>query len=287
VTATTESHRDSVSGLEAILGSMDRGCRFRLHGATNLVVPSRWGFTDRVNTDYHLLLVRSGKGTYTIEGRNVPLQAGRIVFLSHGIRHSAKPDRRNLPGIIPIRFGLVSGDPPQLVSDAVTPFHATGIVPNLGKYLCLFEALYECWAHRSRISPGTRAHLLLATVLCEMLHDLRTAAPAAEADLRMERARRHLEFHATSAFSARALADVVGLSPKYVCRQFKKAFGVTPKSYVARVRLERARALLTTAGFSVKQVAYDMGYSDPAAFSRAYKQRYGVSPSNLDDGTGR
>jgi transcriptional regulator GlxA family with amidase domain len=48
--------------------------------------------------------------------------------------------------------------------------------------------------------------------------------------------------------------------------------------YLTDWRLQRARLLLGRAGASVKDVAYRTGYKSPAAFSRAYAQKFRHSP---------
>ena len=51
---------------------------------------------------------------------------------------------------------------------------------------------------------------------------------------------RHIGEHLDRPISIRDLAALVGLSANYVSRRFKGSFGVTPRAYVIRSRLERA-----------------------------------------------
>lgn len=77
------------------------------------------------------------------------------------------------------------------------------------------------------------------------------------------------------------LANVAGLSPEHLGRLFRRAFAVSPMQYVLRLRLERARGLLTKTGLGVKEVAHLVGFSDAAYFSRRMRSATGTSPSRL------
>lgn len=75
------------------------------------------------------------------------------------------------------------------------------------------------------------------------------------------------------------LARVAGLHPTYFSDRFHKLVGERPLAYLIRYRLERAQFLLLTTRLSVKQVAFEVGFADPAYFSRAFSFFWGVSPA--------
>jgi AraC family transcriptional regulator len=64
----------------------------------------------------------------------------------------------------------------------------------------------------------------------------------------------------------------------HLLRYFKKAFQVKPHQFVIQCRLEKAIGLLKNQSLSISEVAIKSGFADAAAFSKAFKQRYGVSP---------
>jgi transcriptional regulator GlxA family with amidase domain len=74
------------------------------------------------------------------------------------------------------------------------------------------------------------------------------------------------------------LARLVHLSPNHFSRMFKRSVGVTPHGYVMRVRLERAKTLLTQSPLSLCQIALDCGFCDQAHMSRIFHQMVGVTP---------
>ena len=79
--------------------------------------------------------------------------------------------------------------------------------------------------------------------------------------------------------SIEEISKLLGLNRKYLSRIFKDAYGVTMQEYLIDRRLSEASKLLKT-GCSVEETAYLVGYNDPFGFSKAYKKRYGNSPSS-------
>ncbi len=75
------------------------------------------------------------------------------------------------------------------------------------------------------------------------------------------------------------LAPMVGVSPVYLRRIFKKQQGVSPAGYVIRERLRLAKKLLPDKNLSVAQISGAVGYRDPLYFSRLFKKQLGISPT--------
>ena len=69
-----------------------------------------------------------------------------------------------------------------------------------------------------------------------------------------------------------------GLSPWHLLRAFRSAFGETPKEFLTRLRLDRARHLLTITPRSVTDVCLDVGFSSLGTFSVLFKKHVGCSP---------
>jgi AraC family transcriptional regulator len=79
----------------------------------------------------------------------------------------------------------------------------------------------------------------------------------------------------------RALAREAALSPFHFHRIFRGIVGETPLELHRRLRLERAAAHLVTTDASITRLAFDAGYETHEAFTRAFRQAYGTSPSDL------
>ncbi|MEM6784023.1 MAG: AraC family transcriptional regulator [Bacteroidota bacterium] len=111
--------------------------------------------------------------------------------------------------------------------------------------------------------------------------------PAARASTRAELYRRVrvardvIEARFTEPLAVADIAREAALSEYHLIRSFKRVFGTTPYRYLLDRRLEAAALLLRTTERSVTEVAYEVGFSDLAAFSKAFKKHHGVAPSRL------
>lgn len=75
------------------------------------------------------------------------------------------------------------------------------------------------------------------------------------------------------------LARHAVLSRRTLIRRFKRATGNTPIEYIQRVRVEAAKRSLSTGRQPLTEVAWSVGYRDPAAFRRTFVRFAGLSPS--------
>ncbi|HEY4361618.1 MAG TPA: AraC family transcriptional regulator [Bryobacteraceae bacterium] len=85
--------------------------------------------------------------------------------------------------------------------------------------------------------------------------------------------------HLDGDVSLEALAKRAGLSPHHFHREFTEATGETPKQMTLRLRLERAAAALLTGNESVLGIALECGFESHEVFSRAFRGRFGMTPS--------
>jgi AraC family transcriptional regulator len=77
------------------------------------------------------------------------------------------------------------------------------------------------------------------------------------------------------------LAGIAGFSVPHFHRIFTGCVGENIASYVRRVRLERAGRKLRMGAVDITEVALAAGYDTHAAFSKAFKQHFGLSPSQF------
>ena len=80
------------------------------------------------------------------------------------------------------------------------------------------------------------------------------------------------------------VSRVTNVSPYYFSRIFKEGTGKTFIEYVTGIRIEKAKELLDTTEYSMKEICTMCGYSDPNYFSRSFKKRVGVTPTEYKGG---
>lgn len=77
------------------------------------------------------------------------------------------------------------------------------------------------------------------------------------------------------------IAQFLHISHVYLCKIFKEFSGISAVSYLKNLRLDKAYQLLDTGEYNVTQVCLSTGYTDPAYFSREFRDKFGVTPGSL------
>jgi AraC family transcriptional regulator len=91
----------------------------------------------------------------------------------------------------------------------------------------------------------------------------------------------YIREHIDEPLNREVLAAVAGFSVPHFHRVFTTHVGENIAGYVRRVRMERAGRKLRMGAVDITEVALAAGYDTHAAFSKAFKQQFGLSPSEF------
>jgi AraC family transcriptional regulator len=97
----------------------------------------------------------------------------------------------------------------------------------------------------------------------------------------VENVKRYIRDHLHEPLDRETLAAVAGFSIPHFHRVFRAQVGESAAAYVRRQRLERAGRKLRMGAVDITEVALAAGYDSHAAFSKAFKQQFGLSPSEF------
>ena len=145
-----------------------------------------------------------------------------------------------------------------------------------GRFPFLCSQIYENFYHPASRSEAL-CDLYLRALLCTASQQFSEehAVPYNVAHTISE----YIQHNFMMDLSLEQLADLAFISPSYLSRIFQKEFHTTPMKYVKETRLREAGSLLKTTSFSVSEIAERVGFASVSYFWRAFKQEYGVSPS--------
>lgn len=111
-----------------------------------------------------------------------------------------------------------------------------------------------------------------------MLNDAQTLQAYARS---IAEVKRYIREHMDDTLTREVLAEVAGFSVPHFQRVFKACIGENVSDYVRRERLVRAARKLRMGAVDITQVALAAGYDTHAAFGKAFKQQFGLSPSQF------
>jgi len=82
-------------------------------------------------------------------------------------------------------------------------------------------------------------------------------------------------------FSIEECGNEVGMSRTHLYKKIKALVGKSPSQYVRSVRLNYAKKMVEEGKGNISEIAYSVGFSSPAYFSRCFKEEFGYPPSNI------
>ena len=96
---------------------------------------------------------------------------------------------------------------------------------------------------------------------------------------RLRRVRDRIDREHAQPLDVEALARGVNMSAGHLSREFRRAYGESPYSYLMTRRIERAMAMLRRGDMSVTEVCFAVGCSSLGTFSTRFTELVGVPPS--------
>lgn len=132
-----------------------------------------------------------------------------------------------------------------------------------------------------RLSALLAVAIAAETALTRAARNLGVLGRAQREELvrRLSIARTFIEAHAHRDLSLDEAASAACLSKYYFLRRFRELVGLTPLAYHQGLRLQRAAEAISKDQGTLTEIADACGYSELAAFSRAFKRRFGAAPS--------
>lgn len=213
----------------------------------------------------------SGYGSVIINGHEFPVSPGDFYILFPGdtIIHTASHINPrsgvwcSLDGVSLSRVFSSCG------INSSNPFAPKDMFPAL---LRAMEGLYEI---RNDFDPG--AELRRTAFLYSILGELARTGQKNDNSVPIRRAIGIMENHYNTNLNIESIADSVGLARSYFSTLFKSVMGMSPHTYLTKLRVERFCMLIKDESISIADAAEYVGL-DPQNFSRIFRRETGQTP---------
>ncbi len=138
-----------------------------------------------------------------------------------------------------------------------------------------FQRLLELWNQQHSVN---QAKSIIYDILEKMANDKKMSID----DTAVANCVRYIDAHfCEQELDIDAVCRVGFVSVSSLQRAFGECFGISPKQYLIKLRMNRALELLAENKRSVKEIALACGFADEKYFSRAFKKKYGYPPSQI------
>lgn len=226
--------------------------------------------------DYQLHQVLSGKGELTVGEKRYVVGPGEIFFTFPDIPHSYTPISREWE-LAWISFnGREAGG---MLSYAGIRESGVRKLRDI-ELLVPFDELLQLPDANDMDNNLERSKLLYA-----MLLDLkRNLPPASEEDelVRIKPVLEHIEQHLHRALPLKELAEVISVSPQYLCRLFQRTVHDRPVTYINKQRINRSKQLMfQQREKKLYEIAQLTGFENASYFCAVFKRLTGMQPEQF------
>lgn len=221
---------------------------------------------------YQLGMKLGGKTDIVYDGKSYKYYGGTLIYLPKAVRGDVRYDRVVTEG----------GPGAYIFFDSMKELPPYPILIKLSdkeRIYSLFGKLANIWSSRDARGFDSMAafYKLLAAISVDSAlsnHSVRATEKLADAENYLS------EHFCDNYVDVRVLAELAGMSPDYFRHRFAAVYGVPPLQYIMRMKLDRAKELLSS-GKSVNETAAAIGFTDPNYFTRFFKERTGVTPTEF------
>ncbi len=99
----------------------------------------------------------------------------------------------------------------------------------------------------------------------------------------VEKLREDIQLTPFADYDAESVAAKLSMSISKLNRIFRELYGTSLHAYVQEMRLEQAAEMLLKMNLSVTEVAVNSGYNNMSHFSKAFKNRFGITPKKFSE----
>lgn len=229
--------------------------------------------------------VLEGEEVYKIDGRTRALRPGRFLLVEAGSEFEVTTPRPDETVGLCVYLGVAPSPAAERepLGRVIEGCAAEPLAPLLQRYARLLSARPDKGAALApkivqQVTAGAEDYLSTFAGRLERLSSLKRSTRI-ETLQRIERARAFIHDRQDRPLTLDDVASQAALSRFHLSRSFAEVHGLPPLAYHRRLRLDGAARLLRDGAASPTELAERLGYASLSAFTRAFRQAYGVPPS--------
>ncbi len=260
------------------LSELVAGGRLEISSPTGIIrCEPVWEFKPYRLADFLLWCVLDGVGTAWIKGREMPLGPGTCLLLEPGSALTAVHDPKRRLRVFYLHAHLYDARGHKLDGDTLAVPPPPVVVSDLTIFEPLARQVVEANA-ATDAAAHLRRDLALRLVLLQI--DAAAQTPLLRTDgTKLAAALLAVKENPGQPWTVPELAAQAGLSVSQTARRVRELTGHSPREFVIRARIDRARRLMEESQLSLKQIAATLGYTDIYFFHRQFKAVVGLTPA--------
>lgn len=124
-----------------------------------------------------------------------------------------------------------------------------------------------------------QANGILYKIMAMLFQDIEFQESSWDKNSVIDEVKFYLDINYAEKIKLQDVAKAYGIHPNYLTRIFHEKYGASPKQYLMNLKLKKAGRLLATTKLNISIIASSLGFDDQLSFSKYFKKKFGVSPS--------
>lgn len=235
------------------------------------------GSSGRILNEFQFVYITEGKGTLKMKEASFPVLPGTGFFVFPGVWHWYASDIETGWDEYWVGFQGAYGE--TLLENGIlsTKLPALDIGIN-STVVHLFQEMFEI---AKREHPGFQPKLTGSVIrlLAYCLSFSQQKSQGSETEQLIQKARLIMEDNLFGNLDMEEISRNLGISYTHFRSIFKDYSGQSPYQYYLNLKINKAKELLETGEYAVKEVAFELAFENQYYFSRLFKKKTGVNPS--------
>ncbi len=245
--------------------------------------PSDYYFTydkGRILNEYQIVYITDGEGVYENQSVKYKITPGSLIFTKPGQWHRYKPMKSI--GWVEQYVGFSGSIAHQMYGRPW--FTQKNSVVNVGYREEMIDTYYKIFNYVIDEKPGYQqiaAGMIMKLLGFIVSFDKQKDFTGKRVEKIIQNACFTVRENVESQINFQSFAEENNIGYSYFRKMFKKYTGVPPVQYHLDLKLLRAKEMLLYTEKSIKEISYELGFQSIYYFSRIFKNKLGVSPSEI------
>lgn len=234
--------------------------------------------TGRILNEYQLIYITKGKGILNTNSRDYEIIPGTIFMVFPGIYHAYKPiyEIGWTEYWVGFRGAYIDILKDEGFFSPEKPIFYTGLQNSL---IVLFSQILD-QVRSQKPFFQLKASSYVLNLIAEILSIERNTMQHSHSEHLVHQAKFFMEQQIYGEINLNSICDQIGVSTSHLNEVFKNYTGMTPYQYYISIKILKAKELLERQDQPIKEIAFRLGFNDQYYFSRLFKKKTGISPSN-------